>query len=351
MKIKNIDLPHGLMLCPMAGVTDRAFRIICAEHGAEYAVTEMVSAKALVYEQRGRAGTPIRTAPLCRVDAAGSADSVDHDAPDAPVYRGIPTAVQLFGAEPEFIAAAAKLLCTGNYRGFAGSLPAAIDINMGCPVRKVTSNGEGSALMRDPGLAAAVAAAAVDGAGGSIPVTVKLRAGWDSAHINAVEVARAVEREGVSAVCVHARTREQMYAPGIDLSVITRVREAIGVPVFGNGDISSATDALDMLRMTGCSGVGIARGAIGNPWLFAEIAAALEGVEFIPPTSEELVATAVRHARLTVEFKGEARGIAEAKPQIARYIRGIPGAVKLRDGIIRATTLSEVEEKLGALLD
>ncbi len=331
MKIKNIDLPHGLMLCPMAGVSDRAFRLICAEHGAEYAVTEMVSAKALVYEQRGREGTPVRTAPLCRID------------PD------IPTAVQLFGAEPEFIAAAAELLCTGNYRGFAGILPAAIDINMGCPVRKVTSNGEGSALMRDPGRAAAVAAAAVAGAGGRVPVTVKLRAGWDSEHINAADVARAVRREGVAALCVHARTREQLYAPGIDLSVIARVREAVDIPVFGNGDISTAADALKMRDLTGCDGFGIARGAIGNPWLFAEIAAALDGRDFSTPSPEEVVETAVRHARLTVEFKGEARGIAEAKPQLARYIRGIPGAVRLRDGIIRATTLCEVEEKLRAL--
>ena len=298
MKIKEIDIPHGLMLCPMAGVSDRAFRLICAENGAEYAVTEMVSAKALVYEQRGRAGTPIRTAPLCRVD------------------DGIPTAVQLFGAEPEFMREAARLISTGEYRGFCGRLPAAIDINMGCPVRKVTSNGEG----------------------------------WDSAHINAPEVARAVEAAGAAALCVHARTREQLYAPGIDPDVIARVKEAVTVPVFGNGDITTADDAVNMKKATGCDGVGIARGAIGDPWLFGRIAAAFDGRDFTEPTPEELIGTAIRHARLTVEFKGEKRGIAEAKPQIARYIRGVPGAVKLRDGIIRAATLDEVEEKLRSLL-
>lgn len=230
----------------MAGVSDRAFRLICAENGAEYAVTEMVSAKALVYEQRGRAGTPIRTAPLCRVD------------------DGIPTAVQLFGAEPEFMREAARLISTGEYRGFCGRLPAAIDINMGCPVRKVTSNGEGSSLMRDPEKAAAVTAAAVEGADGRMPVTVKIRAGWDSAHINAPEVARAVEAAGAAALCVHARTREQLYAPGIAPDVIARVKEAVTVPVFGNGDITTADDAMNMKKATGCDGVGIARGAIGD---------------------------------------------------------------------------------------
>lgn len=332
MKINNIELAHGLMLCPMAGVSDRAFRLICARHGAEYAVTEMVSAKALVYEQRGRAGTPIRTAPLCRVD------------------EGIPTAVQLFGAEPEFMREAARLVSCGGYRGFEGNIPAAIDINMGCPVRKVTQNGEGSALMRDPGLAAAVTAAAVEGAGGRIPVTVKIRAGWDGEHINAPDVARAVAREGAAAVCVHARTREQLYQPGIDLAVIAAVKSAVTVPVFGNGDVVSPGSALEMISATGCDGIGIARGAIGDPWLFGRIAAALDGREFCEPDENERLATAIEHARLTVQFKGERRGIAEAKPQIARYIRGVPGAVRLRDEIIRATTLSEVEDVIMSLV-
>ena len=259
MKIKDIELPHGLMLCPMAGVTDRAFRLICARYGAEYTVTEMVSAKALVYEQRGRDGTPIRTAPLCAVD------------------EGIPTAVQIFGCEPDFMREAARLISTGEYRGFSGRLPAAIDINMGCPVRKVAMNGEGAALMRDPGLAAAVTAAVVDGAGGRVPVTVKIRAGWDSEHKNAPEVARAVEAAGAAAICVHARTREQLYQPGIDLSVIRRVKEAVSVPVFGNGDVNTPDSALEMLAASGCDGIGIARGSIGEPWIFRRIAAAIDG--------------------------------------------------------------------------
>lgn len=333
MKIKNISLPHGLMLCPMAGVSDRAFRMICAEHGAEYAVTEMVSAKALVYEQRGREGTPIRTAPLCRID-----DS-------------IPTAVQLFGSEPDFIAEAVRLLVTGSYRGFEGRTPDAIDINMGCPVKKVTSNGEGAALMRDPGLAAAITAAAAESAAGKLPITVKLRAGWDSEHVNAPELARAVECAGASAVCVHARTRQQLYLPGtVEPSVISRVKEAVSIPVFGNGDIKSAADAHAMLEKTHCDGLGIARGAMGDPWLFARIAAAMDGTEFTEPTTEEIIAVALRHLRLSVEFKGERRGVAEAKPQIAKYIHGIEGAVKLRDSIVRAQTLAEIEEKLGELL-
>ena len=333
MRIKDIELAHGLMLCPMAGVSDRAFRLICARHGAEYAVTEMVSAKALVYEQRGRAGTPIRTAPLCRVD------------------EGIPTAVQLFGAEPEFMKEAARLVSTGEYRGFEGLIPAAIDIIMGCPVRKVTLNGEGSALMRDPGLAGAVTAAAVKGAGGRVPVTVKIRAGWDSEHINAAEVARSCADGGAAAVCVHARPREQLYRPGVELSVIAAVAAAVDIPVFGNGDVTTPEGAAEMKAATGCDGIGIARGAIGDPWIFGRIAAAFDGTAFAEPDVNERIATALEHARLTVEFKGERRGIAEAKPQIARYIHGVPGAVRLRDEIIRAVTLAEVERVLLSLAE
>ena len=332
MKIKDIELRHGLILCPMAGVSDRAFWLISAACGAEFTVTEMVSAKALVYEQRAREGAPIRTAPLCRVD------------------EGIPTAVQIFGSEPEYIMQAAKLISDGNYRGAEGPLPAAIDINMGCPVKKVTSNGEGSALMRDPSLAEAVTAAAVEGADGKIPVTVKIRAGWDSHSINAPVIARAAERAGAAAVCVHARTREQLYTPGIDLSVIRAVREAISLPLIGNGDITTAADALKMISETGCDGVGIARGAIGDPWIFARIAAAMDGREYIEPTECERIETARRHLELTVKFKGERRGVAEAKPQIAGYIKGIPGAVKLRTEIVTAATANEVDAVLRRLI-
>ncbi len=332
MKIKDIMLAHGLMLCPMAGVSDRAFRLISAACGAEFTVTEMVSAKALVYEQRARDAAPVRTAPLCRVD------------------EGIPTAVQIFGSEPEYIMQAARLISEGGYRGAEGPLPAAIDINMGCPVKKVTSNGEGSALMRDPGLAETVTAAAVEGAGGRMPITVKIRAGWDSHSINAPIIARAAERAGAAAVCVHARTREQLYTPGIDLSVIRAVREAVGIPVIGNGDITTTDDAMKMLAETGCDGLGIARGAIGDPWIFARIAAAMDGREFCEPSERERIETARRHLALTVEYKGERRGVAEVKPQIAGYIKGIPGAVKLRTEIVTATTAEAVDAVLLRLI-
>ncbi len=333
MKIKDIELRHGLVLCPMAGVSDRAFRLISAASGAEFTVSEMVSAKALVYEQRARDAASIRTAPLCRVD------------------DGIPTAVQIFGSEPEFIMQAVKLIAEGSYRGADGPLPAAIDINMGCPVKKVTSNGEGAALMRDPGLAEAVTAAAVEGAGGRIPVTVKIRAGWDSRSINAPIIARAAERAGAAAVCVHARTREQLYTPGIDLSVIRAVREAVAMPVVGNGDVTTVSDAMRMISETGCDGIGIARGAIGDPWIFARIAAAMDGFEYCEPSEAERIETARRHLALTVKFKGERRGVAEAKPQIAGYIKGIPGAVKIRSEIVTSVGADEVDAVLRRLID
>ncbi len=322
----KIELKHGLALAPMAGVTDRAFRQICAEFGAEYAVTEMVSAKALCYERLARDGKPIKTAPLCRIDP------------------GIPTAIQLFGSDPEFIAEATRLLSSGDYRGFEGELPVAIDINMGCPVRKVTANGEGSSLMRDEGRAAAVVSAAV--ASTRLPVTVKIRAGWDSESINAPSLARRLEAAGAAAITVHARTKEQMYAPGIMPEVIAAVKESVGVPVFGNGDIFSADAAMRMLRETGCDGIAVARGAMGQPWIFSDIACRLEGREPEKRSISEIISVARRQIRLAVEYKGERGGVAETKAAVAGYIKGIHGAAEYRNRLINATSLAEVEEIL-----
>ena len=268
-RLSNCPLPpsvkNGIFLAPMAGVSDKSFRALCRRFGAEYTVSEMVSAKALCYEQMSKkssADTP--TAALCEVRCEDG-----------------PMAIQLFGSEPDFIAEAARLIETREYKNCISDIsPAAIDINMGCPVRKITSNGEGSALMKDPALAARIVEATVKAT--SLPVTVKIRAGWDSESINAPEMAKMLESAGASAICVHARTKEQLYFPGIDLSVIACVKEAVKIPVIGNGDIYCAADARKMINETGCDGVMIGRGAQGNPWIFSEIVDELEGREYTP---------------------------------------------------------------------
>ena len=326
MNFSGISLPHGLMLAPMAGVTDSSMRRLCGLYGAEYAVTEMVSAKALVYEQNSRPAAPIKTASLCIVKPE----------------EKLPVAVQIFGSEPEFLAEAARLLSTGTYRGFSGVMPAAVDINMGCPVRKVVSNGEGSALMKDPEKIFNIVSAVVKAS--LLPVTVKLRAGWDSDSLNAAECAAAAADAGAAAVCIHARTREMFYNPGILPEIIRQVKEKVPVPVFGNGDITDAQSARALLRETGCDGLAVARGALGNPWVFAEIAAALDGKEYVPPTAAEQQEAALRLLHWSIEEKGERRGIAEAKFTLGHFFRGKRGAGAAREALMNAMRQSDIEE-------
>ncbi|MBR7184211.1 MAG: tRNA dihydrouridine synthase DusB [Clostridia bacterium] len=326
------DLRHPLMLAPMAGVTDYAFRTVCRAQGAEYTVSEMISAKALVYEQRSRRARATGSAPLAAIRPG------EHH-----------HALQLFGSEPDFMAEAARLLASGEYLGaVAGEKPAAIDINMGCPVPKVAGNGEGSALMRDPARAAAIVRAVADAV--RLPVTVKIRSGWDENSINAPEFARAMADAGAAAICIHARTRKQMYAPSADYAVIAAVKRAVDVPVIGNGDIASAADLRRMAEVSGCDGYMIGRGAQGNPWLFAELAAALEGREWTPPTPAERMDTARTHLRLLVEDKGEAVAVREARKHMAWYIHGIPGAAAARAAVMRAERMCEMEEIMEELL-
>lgn len=326
IEIGNVRLRHGLLLAPMAGVTDLTMRAVCAEHGAQYAVSEMVSAKALVYEQSGRASAPAKTAALCKIDGS------------------LPTAVQIFGSESEFMAEAARLLSSGDYRGFCGILPAAIDINMGCPVKKVVSCGEGSALMRRPDKIHDIVLAVCRAS--ALPVTVKLRAGWDFDSINAPECAAAAESAGAAAVCIHARTREQFYTPGIMPEVIRLVKEKVKIPVFGNGDITCAADALKMKKETGCDGLAIGRAAMGNPWIFDEIAAALDGREYTPPTREEIAATAIDQLRRSVAEKGERQGVAEVKVTLSHYVKGLHGATRARAEIMAQSDAAAIEEAL-----
>lgn len=335
LTIGQVSLRHGLMLAPLAGVSDHPFRRICRAQGAEFTVSEMVSAKSLCYEKKSRrasVGENSKSAPLAKVWA-----------------DDVPMAVQLFGSEPEFMAEAAAMVAEGSYAGCTSEVrPAAIDINMGCPVHKIVSNGEGSALLRDIPLAGRIVRAvchAVD-----LPVTVKIRIGFDEDHLCAVEMAQELEAAGAAAICVHGRTREQMYRPGVNLEAIAAVKAVVSIPVIGNGDIMSAADALNMKKVTGCDGLMIARGAMGNPWLFAEIAAALEGKEFVPPTLEERIETAIGQMARMIEEKGERVGFAESKKQMAWYIHGVVGAAEARGRLMTATSKNEAEEIMRNLI-
>ena len=321
----NVTLPHGLALAPLAGVSDRAFRRVCRACGADFTVSEMVSAKALCYEQRKKTAG--------EKSVSGQLASVMQDE--------LPMAVQIFGSEPDFMAEAARMIQANEYVGCMSEVPpSAIDINMGCPVKKVTGNGEGSALLKNPKLIGEIVNAVVKAV--SIPVTVKIRAGWDSASVNAPEVAKIIEDAGASMITVHARTREQMYEPGVDRSVITAVKRAVSIPVLGNGDIYTAADALSMMDETGCDGVMIARGAMGNPWVFSEICAALDGRDYTPPPMAEKFEVALAQVREMITEKGERIGVAEAKKHLSWYCHGIEGAAAARGRLMQATSYEEL---------
>lgn len=335
MKIGQTELKYGLIAAPLAGVSDRAYRQVCRTYGAEMTVSEMVSAKAICYEMRAsqKSGALSRTAPLAAVSEAE-----------------LPHAVQLFGSEPEFLAEAAKRIEDCSYRGCSATVPpTAIDINMGCPVPKVAGNGEGSALMKTPSLAGDIIRAVAGAV--RIPVTVKIRAGWDRDHINAVEIAKIAEDAGAAMIAVHARTRADGYTPGILPEVIRDVKNAVKIPVVGNGDIYSAEDAQRMLKDTGCDGIMIGRGALGNPWLFREILCALRGTEFTPPSKAERLDTAVSHVTGIVEDKGEAIGVPEARKYLAWYTKGMYGGAAVRAKIMTAVTLEELKLAIAPLYE
>ena len=313
MKIGSLTIRHPYVLAPMAGVTDLPFRLLCKEQGAGLLCMEMVSAKALQYKNRN-------TEALLAIHP-----------------QEYPVSLQLFGSEPEVISEQAKAI---EERPFQ-----ILDINMGCPVPKVVKNGEGSALMKNPRLVYEIVSRTVKAI--QKPVTVKIRKGFDDTCVNAVEIARIIEEAGAAAVAVHGRTREQYYAGKADWDIIRQVKQAVGIPVIGNGDVTCVEDARRMMDETGCDGVMIARGARGNPWIFRELKAYDETGQIPPRTSvPEIREMMLRHARLQVEYKGEYTGIREMRSHVSWYTRGLKGAARLREEINRVETYHELEKLL-----
>ncbi|MDE5556319.1 MAG: tRNA dihydrouridine synthase DusB [Ruminococcus sp.] len=313
VNIGNVKIEKTAVLAPMASVADRAYRLMCKKYGASYVVSEMVSAKGICYSDK-------KTSALCTV---------------TPEER--PMAIQLFGSEPDFMAEAVKIVL--EYK------PDIIDINMGCPVHKVVNTGAGSALMKDIRLASQITESAVKSAG-SVPVTVKIRSGWDRKHINAVEMAQALENSGASAIAVHGRTRDQFYSGLADKEIIRQVKNAVSVPVIANGDVTNAESCIDMYEKTDCDLVMIGRGSYGNPFVFQEISACLAGKNYTPPTVKEKMRVMLEHIRLILSLseKPEELAMHEARKHASWYMNGYYGSAKFRGRCYQLSSYAEAEE-------
>ncbi|MCR5502369.1 MAG: tRNA dihydrouridine synthase DusB [Lachnospiraceae bacterium] len=316
IRIGSVELRNNLILAPMAGITDLPFRLLCAECGTGLTCMEMISAKAILYHNKN-------TEEMMKIS------------PDEH-----PVSLQLFGSDPEVM---------GRIAGEISARPFEIlDINMGCPMPKIVNNGEGSALMKDPGLVRRIVSSVVKGT--DKPVTVKIRKGFDAEHVNAVEIAKICEDAGASAVAVHGRTREQMYEGRADWEIIAKVKEALSIPVIGNGDVTDGPSAEKMLKETNCDAVMIGRAARGNPWIFRKIAGYLEQEEdFAGPTLSEILDTAKRHAKMLAKEKGEYIAVREMRKHIGWYVQGLRNASSIRREVCAVTELENLMNFLDAI--
>jgi tRNA-dihydrouridine synthase B len=318
LTIGGLKLPNNIVLAPMAGITDMPFRLICKGYGCGMMYTEMVSAKGLYYGSE-------RTGDLLQVH------STEH-----------PIGVQIFGSEPEIMAMMAERISELDIE--------LIDINMGCPAPKITKNGQGSALMKDPARVGKIIKAVVKRS--SKPVTVKIRKGWDDSQINAVEIAKIAQDEGASAITVHGRTREQFYSGKADWDIITQVREAVDIPVIGNGDVFTPEAALQMLKETGCHGVMVARGAQGRPWIFEGIIHYLKtGNKLEEPSVSERINIAVKHLNLAVKLKGEKLGVIEMRKHLAWYLKGMKNANTIKNKLNSLENSEQIQNTLFEYLE
>lgn len=312
IKIGNVEISNNIFLAPMAGVTDMPFRRLCKEFGAGMIYTEMASSKAVHYGSEKTKG----------------------------IYEVFederPIGIQIFGSEPDVMAETASEL--SEYADI-------IDINMGCPANKIVKNGEGSALMKNLKLAEEIITKVVRAS--RVPVTVKMRKGWDDTHVNAVELAKIAEASGAKLITVHGRTREDMYSGEADLDIIKKVKDSVRIPVIGNGDITSGEKAKKMFEVTGCDGIMIGRGAQGNPWIFKSILEYLENGKLLPePGINDKINMALKHLKLSKEYKGEYVAVREMRKHIAWYLKGVPGNSQLKETINREDNIEEVEKTL-----
>jgi len=323
IKIGNIEIKNNIFLAPMAGISDMPFRILCKEKGAGLVYTEMVSSKGMFYEDK-------KTKQLMAIDE-----------------RERPVAVQIFGSDPKIMGEIAKEV---------SKEADIIDINMGCPAPKVTKNGEGSALLMKLDLIDQITKSVVENA--TVPVTIKIRKGWDDEHITAVEVAKIAEKNGVAAITVHGRTREQFYTGKADWEIIKKVKEVVSIPVIGNGDVVDGESVKRMLEETGCDAIMIGRASNGNPWIFEEIVKYLEEndkgeknqkFKINKPSVEDVKNMILRHLEMLVEYKGEYTAIREMRKQIAWYIKGMPNAAIIRNTINQIEDLEELKQQIKSL--